>query len=219
MRFLTVYCATLMTIASTVAVAQTSVTEPEYFVGDRWVFKRLDLWTNEETESYELRVSSATEGSIFLLRTTIFSKSAANNIGRPLRRRIDAATMTFFDPGIYEGKRIDFNFPLDIGKTWEYEFKTKGTGSTLFKNTRKAKVESWEDIRVPAGTFKALKIVHNGYWTRYDVGGTFHGAVTETFWYSPETKWWVKYEYQDRTPANEIWTQTRVELTEIQVKR
>lgn len=60
--------------------------------------------------------------------------------------------------------------------------------------------------------------LNSGYWTRDGVDGNYTASATETYWYSPEAKWWVKREYHDRTPTNQTWTQIRNELTEIQVK-
>lgn len=70
---------------------------------------------------------------------------------------------------------VDFAWPLQVGKTWDTQHQV-----TLFPSGRmltvdiQGKVESWGDVTVPAGTFKAFKLV----WTN-DLG------ETETRWVAP----------------------------------
>jgi len=70
---------------------------------------------------------------------------------------------------------IDYPWPLQVGKTWSTQHTV-----TLYPSGTKAplkidgKVESWGDVTVPAGTFKAFKLV----WTNN------HGEV-ESRWMNP----------------------------------
>jgi len=75
-----------------------------------------------------------------------------------------------FDPA------IGYNWPLEIGKTWtqSYRVTVHPTKKTMpFDSTWK--VEAYEDVTVPAGTFKAFKV-------------SFSGTLGEEFlmWYIPE---------------------------------
>jgi hypothetical protein len=112
--------------------------------------------------------------------------------------------------------RLSFIYVIlnNVGNTWDYDFKTKNEAGEITTQSRTAKVEAWEDVTVPAGKFNALKVVHNGRWSRLNYSGT----VTETFWYSPDAKWWVKREFIDRRPNGATWNQSRNEMTEIQVQ-
>ena len=62
--------------------------------------------------------------------------------------------MISFDPP------IDYPWPLQVGKTWATQHTV-----TLYPSGNKVpvkiegKVESWGDVTVPAGTFKAFKLV------------------------------------------------------------
>jgi len=54
-----------------------------------------------------------------------------------------------------------FTFPMSIGKTWDLEFTDDHPNNKNHKSeTRKLKyrVVGWENVEVPAGKFKALKI-------------------------------------------------------------
>lgn len=70
---------------------------------------------------------------------------------------------------------IDYPWPLQVGKTW-----TANHTVTLYPSGRtvptkiEGKVESWGDVTVPAGTFKAFKLV----WT-------MNGNEFETRWINP----------------------------------
>lgn len=78
----------------------------------------------------------------------------------------------------------DFQWPLQVGKQWsstflwidagEPERRTPATGIWM--------VEGYEDVKTPAGTFKAFKVsrreMQSGAW--------------QEIWYSPTVKSWVK---------------------------
>jgi len=80
-------------------------------------------------------------------------------------------------------------YPLEVGKTWEIT-ETESLTMTSMGETEKEtekndytyRVETVEDITVPAGTFRCFKIV------QYDESG----AVVQTKWISDETKGEVK---------------------------
>ena len=62
-----------------------------------------------------------------------------------------------------------FEFPLSVGKTWELAYTDDHPANKNHKSeTRhlKYRVVGWEDVDVPAGKFKALKIEADGACTR-----------------------------------------------------
>lgn len=70
---------------------------------------------------------------------------------------------------------VGFEFPLVVGKTWTRRFETTvhATKKT-FSVEGTFKVEGYEDVTVPAGTFKAFKI------------GFSSSTAEETYWFVPE---------------------------------
>lgn len=70
---------------------------------------------------------------------------------------------------------IDAPWPLQVGKTWstQHTVTMHPSGRTLVTTINGA-IESWGDVTVPAGTYKAFKLV----WTN-DLG------ETETRWVAP----------------------------------
>jgi hypothetical protein len=115
---------------------------------------------------------------------------------------------------------VTFLFPLDVGKTWEYEFKWKNPyGGDLGTTRMSAKVERWEDVATTAGTFKALKVVHDGGWSSTYNGEMMAGPRRETLWYAPEAKRWVKREYHDRGASGRTIQNVRDELVALELQR
>lgn len=77
---------------------------------------------------------------------------------------------------------IGYEFPLEVGKTWtkSYRVTIHPRNQTIpFDNT--FKVEAYEDVTVPAGTFKVFKV------TSSDTVGNENIA-----WFSPELGFFVK---------------------------
>jgi hypothetical protein len=74
-----------------------------------------------------------------------------------------------------------FNWPLDVGRRWEYQ-------GILEDTQRKEplrdvyKVIGMEEVTVPAGTFRAVKIVRE-----------VEASVMDQYWYAPDVGWYVKW--------------------------
>jgi len=202
---------------SSIALDQSPIGKPQLTVGDRWTTRAIDLWKNEVAETFEQTVASIDGDSISLERKTLSSRSAQPS--GPSEDRIDGATWTLLDTGIIEGKEVALAFPLYVGKTWEYEYKTVDSNGNRTLQSRSAKVEAWEVTIVPGGTFKALKVVVDGRWRAYVGDAMATGKVTETLWYSPDAKRWVKREFVSRTPEGRITDQFRNELTHLELQK
>ena len=53
----------------------------------------------------------------------------------------------------------------------------------------------WEELRVPAGKFRAVKIETQGTWQRLDLN--LEGTARFVIWYVPELRRWAKFMYED----------------------
>jgi len=53
---------------------------------------------------------------------------------------------------------------------------------------------AWEDVTVPAGTFKALKMAGITWYRRTDAGKGGAGKIVSNYWFVPEVKRPVKLE-------------------------
>ena len=64
--------------------------------------------------------------------------------------------------------------------------------NALVSGEAQGTVTGWETVTVPAGTFRALKVIQKGVWRRLDNGSSHVQEIA--FWYVPEVKRWVKLE-------------------------
>jgi hypothetical protein len=86
---------------------------------------------------------------------------------------------------------IGYDFPLEVGKTWTKSYRiTIHAISQTFPFDNTVKVEAYEDVTVPAGTFKVFKIS----------GSDTLGNESVT-WFSPELGFVIK-RIERRTAMN-----------------
>jgi hypothetical protein len=123
------------------------------------------VWTTSETiwQGKPVVASSSPQaGTTLLDPTTLALVATLNPAGQP---------SASFSPS------IDYAWPLEVGKTWtsKHTVTMYPSGRTV-PMTMSWKVDSWGDVTVPAGTFKAYKLT----WS------SDQGEV-ETRWVSPST--------------------------------
>ncbi len=133
--------------------------------------------------------------------------------------RYDGATWTAVDPTVVDGRVVTLAFPLFVGKTWQYEYTVVEPNGSRTLQTRDAKVETWEVVHVPAGMFNALKVVVDGRWRGHVRDAVYTGKVTETLWYAPDAKRWIKREVISRTPEGGVTDQSRDELVRVALEK
>jgi len=102
--------------------------------------------------------------------------------GQPLR----------FEPA---SKWIDY--PMQPGSTWTDDKKVLGeTFTSDSKGTWK--VGGWEKVKVPAGEYRALKVVLNEtFQGQTKAGRSFAGSGTFSYWIAPEVNCPVKLQYRN----------------------
>jgi len=71
---------------------------------------------------------------------------------------------------------LGYEFPLEVGKTWTQDIALTVGGTTKVPMKAQWKVEAYEDVTVPAGTFKAWR-----------VSFTDNFGFKQTTWSLPET--------------------------------
>jgi len=74
-----------------------------------------------------------------------------------------------------------FTWPLEVGRRWEYQgiLEDQQHKDSLRDSY---KVVSVESVTVPAGTFRAFKIVREA-----------NGSIMDEYWYAPDVRWYVKW--------------------------
>jgi hypothetical protein len=84
-----------------------------------------------------------------------------------------------------------YNFPLTPGKKWTQQSTIAGGKGKYIPVSLEASVMDWEEIIVPAGKFRALRVDY-----QIDFGGGRTGKVLRKAWLSPEVGRPVKLDTQ-----------------------
>jgi len=161
-------------------------------VDDRWVYRHTDRRFKPPAYVYELRVSFVDARVIHAV------------VERQGAKRESDATWTAewngvvgVDEGVIDVVHGMLQFPLAPGREYPaaWDMRRARSGDFLVRHERQVKIVGWEEIEVPAGRFRALKVQAQGSYRRIDRPSS--GAAENTLWYVPEVKRWVKSVYKD----------------------
>jgi hypothetical protein len=168
------------------------VARPDVREGDRWIYRRMNYAQRRATGDYEVRVTFAGPNGIVAVATDLGNKTEADTTWTAEWNAAVAANGDSYTPDTQT-----FRFPLAVGSEWPSAFELRRPHAMGYglRFNRTAKVLGWEEIEVPAGRHRALRVQIEGPWERVDVRAS--GRSTTTMWYAPVVKRWVKYEYRD----------------------
>ena len=155
--------------------AVTVAAPPEWRPGDHWSY---ELTTGDQTAIKNVDVREVTE--VNAIRYYVVRVADADHY-----LTLDLRWAALVRDRKVEARMVPpqplLSWPLNVGRQWSHDgsFEAGGT-KTSFKDT--FGVESGETVQVPAGTFRALKIVRQGSNQEFD-----------QYWYAPEVRWYVKW--------------------------
>lgn len=132
--------------------------------------------------------------------TTVVSEGEGTYHGKPVMRFSNGTTSTVIDKesgnwiaDLRDGEELKgasphigiFSWPLFVGKSWTARFAYEDHVNRMIFNNVVAywTVEAYENVQVPAGTFKAFRLQSSPGQT---------DATATTLWYSPDMKITVK---------------------------
>ena len=177
------------------AVAQAQdVQRPDVKAGDSWTFRRVEYETNAVTAVFVTRATFANDRVIQLVSNRQGGEKEIDSIFTAEWNQVSSA-----NSGIFEPHQDIFRFPLRPGNTHEarYEVKFPQQGAYHVRHERKVRVVGWEEIEVPAGRFRALRVESQGSFQRLD--RSLSGTAKEVMWYAPEVKRYVKWTFENST--------------------
>ncbi|MBI5968322.1 MAG: hypothetical protein HY882_10765 [Deltaproteobacteria bacterium] len=155
-------------------------------MGDKWDFGR---------EGFLEVVRLDAKGYVANFSAGIFFKSAQGTA------IFDKSTLNILY--VFEGDKAKkyggahrriLNFPLVIGKKWNDEFRRIQPDGFHGGNVAETiKVVGREEVVVPAGKFKVLKLEYQTSYGPPGLGPIYESKVW--YWYSPEVKYLVKGHY------------------------
>jgi len=164
--------------------ADDAISMPELRIGDRWVYQRVDLWKQAVTWKLEQIVESVESPNAIFRYKYLESADPGILAG-------STGTMGYFmsvqaerRSGLLSGVFEAVHFPLKAGMTWTHSLKRRSFEGDVVEGEFSANAVGWEEIKVPAGTFKSMKIEHKGRWSRPEKG--WSGREEMTVWYSPD---------------------------------
>lgn len=186
------------------AWAQEKCEAPVWNVGDTWTYK----FTDGNTQTREVVEVS---NDLFIVKNKESQNLSA----------YDRKTMNLKHLIDEKGKKVEaitgvrklYDFPIMVNKMWSDTSvsipETGGRRYATFEN--EFKIVSTEIITTPAGKFECYKI----YYQRRNVTSQKSGGWAH-YWYSPEVKAWVKWEYDMSTT---FWSSpTNAELISYKIK-
>jgi len=183
---------------------------PQMAVGDSWTYQYTDVWKNVPGSLNRMEITAVNDGDIEAdlkhdATGAVVSHQHFSREMNPMERHKMQFAPAF---GRYA-------FPLEAGKQWTSEAAAENpaAGKSLHYKFE-GKAVGWEKIKVQAGEFEVLKIEINAYYQGRKAnsnGGS--GKLTETLWYAPAVKNFVKLEYEDTDLKGRPYNRDLWELT------
>jgi hypothetical protein len=175
------------------ALAQEKLDAPTWNVGDKWVFNQegpMEV-TGLDAQCYTVKFS----GGIFRRDASgiaLFEKSNLN-----VKYRLEGNKRKEYR----DLRKKILNFPLALGKQWsdliQYDAQQTTINRAAVEVSETFRVLGWEEVEVPAGKFKAIKLEYKCEpKLRSGMGWTTHDVSKALYWYSPEVKNFVKCHYE-----------------------
>jgi hypothetical protein len=190
-RILSVGFAVALFFSTVVVFAQEQAAAPSFKEGDTWQFNfsrkgQIASSTEQNNGMYEL---SITQGVVKVYEVNGNQKNEIaiqpDGPTQGLLRLIRKSD---------QQERPNVKFPLSVGEKWTYQYETTPPGLPRAQRRHvEVNVTGMEQVTIPAGSFKAYKLIRSESWSmtgRY--GGSGRGGSTTTYFYSPETRSIVK---------------------------
>ena len=187
----------------------TAVSRPILSKDDSWTYRIVDLWTNNELRTVRSTVGEVRDdGYTLQVKRSDQTDAVSSQLTRDLNTVIKGRDVA--DSGTYR-------FPMKIGDKWKSKsyggggYDGRGRTGIPFEVDYEREVVGREVVKVPAGSFDTLKIVADGILNGDGVTGAKRKL---TYWYSPDTKSYVKFEERNINTLGTTSSQFRWELVE-----
>ena len=183
--------------AIAIAADDDGVKAPYIEVGDCWSYSGNNLaYGGARIDNYELCVTH-----IDKVKDVILAVATVKDGGREIDLSFGSDwSWSTGITGLIATPSIHFlRFPIRVGDRYSfaYQFRNAVMGGVQGEAEVNMEVMGWEEVVVPAGRFRALKIVGQTAITRYDNSGNPYGRGKITIWYVPEVGRHVKHVYED----------------------
>ena len=176
--------------AASVCSAQIgNIPRPAVKVGDTWTYNRT---TNSPVGGgfRQARAVQVNDKAIQLVITDATGKESDETYTPDWNVVANAFGIFYPNIGL-------FQFPLQVGASYPFEFELVPALATSVRtrHVHRVKVMGWEDVQVPAGKYRAVKLEARGSWRRIDISA--EGTAHFVMWYVPELRRWAKFSYEE----------------------
>ena len=173
-------------------------TDTKYRVGDRYMYREIDLLTQVEQRQVTFRVSHVTDSEVIFNRGATVTDHLGNY--RLWGRSIWSANQT-----------VPTEFV--VGKRWDTRFDHVTPEDRHSVVTLELKVADREKVTVPAGTFNAFRVDATGWRVASDRSILWNWKT----WFVPDqVRRPVAWEWFNRNNRGRVTNSRRLELTEFQ---
>ncbi|HUQ26370.1 MAG TPA: hypothetical protein VM140_11930 [Burkholderiales bacterium] len=188
------------------------VAQPQVSKGDTWSYRRIDEWEKKQLDALRFTVSFVDAKAIHvtLKRANVEEETDAIYTA-DWNATVDSIG------GIMTPHMGLLRFPLRVGQSYKTTWVSHRPQTGLrARHEHTVSVLGWEEMTVPGGKFRVLKIQSKGTYQRQDVVGG--GSASYTFWYAPEVKRWVRLRYEDTDFYGRPYSRFYEELTEFKLQ-
>ena len=206
-----VFLGCLIVFLPAMGFGQEKIEAPVWNVGDKWVFTAgaMEI-VDADPKSYTLKFSDdicilERQG----LNVIILDKSTLNRIYALEGNKRKKYT---------RGRGKILNFPIFPAKKWESSF----SGTALYglagslreecDDNESFQILGWENIEVPAGKFKTVKMEYIRVTIRCTYAPALEVKRKTFYWYAPEAKYFVKAKYDFSSEIVKDWQLTSFHL-------
>jgi hypothetical protein len=155
--------------------------------GDSWEYRTTNSLDRSQDGTFSLAVTSIRQDDYLCEFTNTRGAKSLSLVAKSLNFLMRP------DQSSPSQERKWLSWPLQVGQTWKYSYRTAGRASPI-RYDMEAKVEASEEVSVPAGKFQAYRITTSGTYTRE--GDNRSGRVNEIVWFAPAVKQRVRHEFR-----------------------
>lgn len=165
--------------------------------GSAWVYAHVDRLFSRRQAEFTVRVLRADAGTVEEALTTPAAKDSRRVLDTAEFRVLEHAlggSQSVIESAPYLLARNNGQLPADLGRVSGYPSGGAGLAPWVYKT----QVHDWEQVTVPAGSFKALRLEIRGERERQMFAGATPavGQFRINAWYAPEAKRYVRLEHK-----------------------
>jgi len=209
----------MVSVAPVVAwsAGEDPVKAPYIEAGDCWSYRATRLFHHGWINEYRECVTHVDKA-----KNLVLALITVKDDGREIETAysLNWGERTPVDGTYYEPQAEFLRFPLQVGDAYPVSFHlidTQNVSTRRLLASWEMKVVGWEEISVPAGKFRALRIEGRGF---RQSAGNREAALARTIWYVPEINRAIKVSYSSLASSMPNGTDSfAVELTSYELNK